>query len=125
MYNKNMSLRVFVANKESAHAPEAKNDYSDEEECYGAKSKSRLIDKIGGKEIYLEADDSQGDEDGYDRLLRYVWLGDELVNQSIIIDGNAREYMHKDEYKYRENFIKAQKLAHDNLAGLWGECAGR
>ncbi|MCQ2571119.1 MAG: thermonuclease family protein [Candidatus Saccharibacteria bacterium] len=103
-------------------APEAKNAYNEKSDCYGDKAKSFLIDRIGGKEVYLEADPSQDDTDSYDRLLRYVWLGDELVNQSLLIEGNAREYTYRVEYRYRDYFTKAQKYAHDNLAGLWGAC---
>lgn len=103
-------------------APEAKNAYNEKSDCYGEKAKSFLIDRIGGKEVYLEADSSQDDTDSYGRLLRYVWLGDELVNQSLLIEGNAREYTYRTEYRYRDYFTKAQKYAHDNLAGLWGAC---
>lgn len=103
-------------------APEAKNAYNGKSDCYGENAKSFLIDRIGGKEVYLEADPSQDDTDSYGRLLRYVWLGDELVNQSLLIEGNAREYTYRTEYRYRDYFTKAQKYAHDNLAGLWGAC---
>lgn len=103
-------------------APEAKNAYNEKSDCYGEEAKTFLINRIGGKEVYLEADPSQDDTDSYGRLLRYVWLGDELVNQSLLIEGNAREYTYRTEYRYRDNFTKAQKYAHDNLAGLWGAC---
>lgn len=105
-------------------APEVKSDYVETSECFGEDSKSYLINRIGGKEIYLEADDTQGDKDRYGRLLRYVWLDDELINQSILQNGYAKEYTYGTNYKYHDYFAQAQAQARTNSVGLWSKCQG-
>lgn len=103
-------------------APEIKSSYR-EAGCYGEQAKNYLIDKIRDKEIYLEYDETQGEVDVYDRLLRYVWIDDELVNLSLIADGYAQEWTFKNEYKYKNEFDQAQANAKKDGLGLWTTCA--
>lgn len=49
-----------------------------------AEARGFLRSKIEGHEIRLESDSTMKDRDRFGRLLRYVWLGNELVNASII-----------------------------------------
>ena len=104
-------------------APAIKNDYGQETQCYGNESKSYLINLIGGKEIYLEKDDSQDNVDYYGRLLRYVWYEDQLVNQDLLLNGYAREFTFEKEYKYHSVFAKSQDKARADSVGLWSKCS--
>jgi micrococcal nuclease len=45
--------------------------------------------KIEGREIRLERDKNFKNRDGFGRLLRYVWLDDELINASVIRAGHS------------------------------------
>ena len=73
----------------------------------------------------LESDSTQGDKDKYSRLLRYIFLEDGTnFNKMMISDGYAFEYTYQSNpYKYRDEFILAQKEARENQRGLWSPSA--
>src|SRR3989344_2355810 len=54
-------------------------------ECYYDEAKDELENLILNKEVYLEKDIS--DRDKYDRLLRYIYINDLLVNSYLIQNG--------------------------------------
>src|SRR3989338_3280538 len=63
------------------------------------------------------------DRDKYSRLLRYVWLGDMLINQTLVEQGFAKSYSYPPDVKYQDRFVEAEKQARDNKLGLWTACA--
>ena len=91
-------------------------------ECYGPEASARTKELLTDKVIRLEADDSQDNEDKYHRLLRYVFLDEVNVNESLVRDGYAREYTYRHAYKYQKEFRADQKDAKKNKRGLWGAC---
>ena len=56
-------------------------------ECYGQEATQRNEELVEGTYIHLEMD--QTNRDVYDRLLRYVFIGDILVNAELIREGCA------------------------------------
>lgn len=90
-----------------------------EVECYGKEASNKLKEIIGGKQVYLEIDDSQSNKDRYGRLLRYVYLNSILVNEQLIREGYAYEYTYGKPYKYQQQFRTAQEEAQNIGIGLW------
>ena len=89
-------------------------------QCFGREASNRLKELIDGKTVYLESDDSQGNTDKYDRLLRYINLKDgSNVNKKMIAGGYAFEYTYNTPYKYQTEFKQAEKDARTNKEGLW------
>lgn len=89
-------------------------------ECFGVEASNKAKTLLIGKKVSLESDDSQGELDKYNRLLRYVFLEDGTnINLLMIKEGYAHEYTYNLPYKYQTEFKNAQKQAEANKAGLW------
>ena len=62
------------------------------------------------------------DRDKYKRLLRYIWLGDTLINQELVAQGYAKSYSYPPDIKYQDRFVAAEKKAREDKLGLWTAC---
>lgn len=96
-------------------------------QCFGREASQRMRDLVGGKNVRIEQDPSQGERDKYGRLLLYIYLEDGTnVAYRMIADGFGHEYTYKIPYKYQSQFKAAQKDAENNKRGLWADstCAG-
>ena len=96
-------------------------------ECMGFEASEAAKRSLEGRGVILEADQTQGDRDKYDRLIRYVILEDGTnFNKKMILDGLAYEYTYNTPYKYQAEFKQAQITAQANKVGLWadGVCDG-
>jgi len=73
------------------------------------------------REISLVIDGKAGEKDVYGRDLLYVYLPDgSLYNEKLLKDGLAREFNPENkDYKYKNDFLKAQEQAKANGAGIW------
>ncbi len=97
-------------------------------ECFGREASAKANELLAGQIVRLEADPSQGEQDRYGRLLRYVWLPDgRLVNLELIRQGYAFEYTYDRPYKYQAVFKEAERDARAQQRGLWAPatCNGR
>lgn len=91
-------------------------------ECFGKEASNRNKELVFGKTVMLEQDVSNRDK--YGRLLRYVWLGDTMINEALVKDGYAQVSTYPPDVKYKDRFVAAQQDAQKNDAGLWGaNCA--
>ncbi|MFC1727573.1 thermonuclease family protein [Patescibacteria group bacterium] len=54
------------------------------------------------------------------RLLRYVWVGDQMVNELLVREGFAMSSSYPPDIKYQEQFVEAQRNAREESKGLWG-----
>jgi micrococcal nuclease len=70
-----------------------------------------LTNLIKNQFVRLEYDESQQSVDSYGRLLAYVYLGDTLVNEKILLDGYAKEYTYKTDYQQQSSFQSAEAQA--------------
>ena len=114
-YN-NVSERVRligVDTPESVHPDVAKNT------AFGKMSTEFTTEYLIGKEITLEFDVSQRDH--YGRFLVYVWIGDELYNETLVKAGYAMVSTYPPNIKYVERFTAAQTQARAAKAGLWAD----
>jgi micrococcal nuclease len=88
-------------------------------ECLGRQASDYNRDLVEGETVGLEKDVSEVDEFG--RLLRYVWLGNEMVNGRLVREGFAQVTTHPPDVKYAEMFVALQAEARGAGRGLWGE----
>lgn len=110
-------------------APEIEND-DDLPECFAAESTENLRNLLSeGTVVYLERDEE--DKDGKDRLWRYVWARNDLVqslvflvNETQVAGGFAIDRDEETNTKYEERIAVAQAKAKAANAGLWGVCGG-
>lgn len=86
-------------------------------QCYGKEASLKTEELIEGKEIRLEKDVSE--KDRYNRLLRYVYVGDVFVNEYLVREGYATSSSYSPDIKYQDKFVEAQKLAQEENKGLW------
>ncbi|MDO5695656.1 MAG: thermonuclease family protein [Eubacteriales bacterium] len=80
-------------------------------------TKSRLSNRT----VQLEFDAQERDK--YGRLLAYVWLDDELFNETLLKKGYARVYTFPPNVKYTERFERVQRKARESATGFWSGTA--
>lgn len=102
--------------------PEIAHSAGEEAECYGEEAKARNEVLLAAGEVILWADAE--DRDTYGRLLRYVYVGDVFVNQSLIEEGYAEAIAIKPNVSWYATFRQSEKNARDEKRGLWSSCAG-
>jgi micrococcal nuclease len=68
--------------------------------------------------VHLEFDPTQQKTDSYKRRLNYVYLDGELINETMLANGYAKEYTFKVPYQMRDQFLSAQQDAQDGQLGL-------
>lgn len=85
--------------------------------CYGKEASDRNTQLVEGKYVELEKDISE--KDRYGRLLRYIWLGDTLINELLVREGYAHSSSYPPDIKYQNRFVEAQRLAREERKGLW------
>lgn len=93
-------------------------------ECYGQEASARAHELLDNQIVTLEGDETQGERDKYDRLLRYVFLsnGSDFGKQ-MISEGYAYEYTYSAPYKYQQDYKTSQSDAENAKRGLWADGA--
>jgi len=74
---------------------------------------------VEGKEVRLVKDVSERDH--YDRLLRYVYVGNVFVNARLVEDGNARAKDYPPDSKHAAEFAELEQQAKAARKGCWVE----
>ncbi|MFZ2303464.1 MAG: thermonuclease family protein [Minisyncoccia bacterium] len=92
-------------------------------QCFGEEASEFTRSILVNQVVRLESDASQDDRDKYGRLLRYVFLGDTLINKELISLGYGHEYTYRRVYKYQKEFKDAEMSARNSQEGLWSESA--
>jgi len=90
--------------------------------CFGREASQRNRELVAERTVGLEKDVSETDHFG--RLLRYVWLGDEMVNAVLVREGYAVSSTYPPDVKYQDLFLSLQREAQEADRGLWSACAG-
>ena len=88
-------------------------------EHYGAEAAAKNRELVEGKVVLLESD--QTDRDRYDRLLRYVYVGDVFVNAELVRLGYARAVAYPPDTRYQEILARAEEEAKGAERGLWSD----
>jgi micrococcal nuclease len=87
-------------------------------EPFGLEVATKNEELVGGKVVELEKDVSETDK--YGRLLRYVWVGDLMVNAELVRLGYAQVSTYPPDVKYQDLFLQLQQEAREAGRGLWG-----
>jgi endonuclease YncB( thermonuclease family) len=72
---------------------------------------------VEGKIVQLEKDVSETDR--YGRLLRYVYVGDTMVNAELVRQVYAQVYTYPPDVKYSKRFLDLQRQAREAKRGCW------
>lgn len=89
-------------------------------QCFGIEASKKNKEFVEGKMVRLEKDIT--DRDKYSRLLRYIWVGDTLINEALVAQGFAKSYSYPPDVKYQDRFVAAEKKAREDKLGLWTAC---
>lgn len=72
---------------------------------------------VGGREVELVRGQIDTDQQG--NLLRYVYVGGELVNKTIIANGYATVSEFPSTFKFQTDFLIAEENARSDQRGVW------
>ena len=86
-------------------------------EFYGPEASARNRELVEGKTVRMELDVSSTDR--CDRLLRYVYVNDEMVNATLISGGFAVASAFPPDTKFADRFENIQMQAMENRRGVW------
>lgn len=85
-------------------------------EYFGKQASAFLSSQLTGQSVTLEFDDNKIDK--YGRVLAYVFVGDEMINRTIISQGYGYAYT-RFPFIYLEDFVSLQDAAKAAGLGLW------
>ncbi len=88
-------------------------------EDYGIEAWEANRRLVGGKEVRLERDVTEKDK--YGRLLRYVYVGDVLVNAELVRQGLAEAKAYPPDIKYQDYLEKLEAEARLAGRGMWAK----
>lgn len=91
-------------------------------ECYWEEAWSYLESLLSWGYVELEFDETQWKYDKYDRLLAYVFVNWENINEKMIGEWYWWEYTYNKAYKYQKEFKQAETKAKNNKKWLWNKC---
>ena len=102
---------LLINTPEIAHGAQAA-------QCGGSEAKAYVESRLPkGAPVRLER--GKRDKDVYGRSLRYVWLGDELLDETLVRLGYAERYRDAEDHTYEARIIAAEKLAKAEGVGIW------
>lgn len=96
--------------------PELERD-GEPAEWMGPEARDRNEMLVAGKNVFLEKDVSETDR--YGRLLRYVWVGDTMINGELVRQGYAQAITYPPDVKYQTWLRQLQDEAREDGRGLW------
>lgn len=89
-------------------------------DCFAAEAKKKAEGLLMNKDVVLEKDVSETDR--YGRLLRYVYLDGEMINDKLVKEGYAKMATFPPDVKNAKVFLASEKFARENQSGLWQAC---
>ncbi len=89
------------------------------DECYSDEPLDFLIEHVKNKEVAIESVAI----DQFNRTLANVWIGEELINLTLVTQGLAIAQTPDEENPYGELMTSAEEKAFDESAGLWSPTA--
>jgi endonuclease YncB( thermonuclease family) len=84
---------------------------------FGPEASDYLTELLTGQKVKLETDVSERDQ--YGRILAYVYLGEEMVNEMLIAEGLARVAVYLPDVKYVDQFRVIETKAKSAKLGIW------
>lgn len=99
-------------------APETRHPDMRGPQPLGVEAAARLALLVEGRAVALERDAQ--DADHYGRLLRHVWVGEELVAERLLAEGLARSLILPPSQGHAARLRAAESAAREGRRGLWG-----
>lgn len=90
-------------------------------ECFARSAFDRNRALVVNKFVTLETDVSETDR--YGRMLRYVYVGETMINEQLVKEGYANASSYPPDVKYQDRLRAAEQLARTNGSGLWSSCS--
>lgn len=93
-------------------------------ECFGREASAATAALLTGERVKLVKDVEE--RDGFDRLLRYVYLGAELTNARLVANGYAHAYTYPPNVRHADLLVDLERQAREGARGLWSPrtCSG-
>lgn len=93
-------------------------------ECFGKEAARAAQVLLEGQEVTLVKDVEE--RDGFERLLRYVYLGDEMANARLVVNGYASAFTFPPNVRHAQLFVGLERTAREGNRGLWSpaSCSG-
>jgi len=89
---------------------------------YGKEASNFAKENLKNAEIIkLEFEEKTPTKDKYNRLLAWIWVDDELLQEEIMLNGLGRTFMLGVNYKYADILELAEQKARENKIGLWSD----
>lgn len=94
-------------------------------ECFGREASAAAKEFLDGEEVILVKDVEERDD--FDRLLRYVYVGDEMANARLVANGYATAFTYPPNVRHADLFVALEREARRNKKGLWSPdtCNGK
>ena len=86
-------------------------------ECFGREAAAATAALLDGTTIKLVKDVEE--RDGFDRLLRYAYLGAELANARLVVNGYAHAYTYPPNVRWSRLLVSLEDDARLDARGLW------
>lgn len=90
-------------------------------ECFGKEASAATEALLEDTDVRLVKDVEETDR--YDRLLRYVYIGDEMANARLVANGYAFAYTYPPSVRHSDLFIQLEREAREYDRGLWASDA--
>lgn len=108
----------------SVDTPEIKHG-SNDAEAYGEEAKEYTCNALkSAKSIKLQYDPKSDKTDKYDRVLAWVFVDDELLQEKLIREGLAEVKYVNGDYLYVSDLKLLQMSAQDSKKGIWSIVSG-
>lgn len=103
--------------------PEVRKPHTPVQPCGPQASERTRALAPAGTAVRLEYDPTQDHTDRYGRALAYVWIGDVMLNHTLVAEGWARTYVYNHQPgRHADALAAAQRDAQAARAGVWGQC---
>jgi micrococcal nuclease len=94
-------------------------DTPERDDCMYVTATEQMRALVGGRTVKLVRDVSETDR--YGRLLRYVYVGSEFVNATMVSDGFASAATYPPDVAHALEFVALERTARLAKRGLWSE----
>jgi micrococcal nuclease len=88
--------------------------------CFAKAAARYTTARLEGEHVRLTFDVERIDR--YGRTLAYVWIGEELFNETLVREGYAFVTTYPPNVKHEQRFLRAQRDAREHERGVWGRC---
>jgi micrococcal nuclease len=92
-------------------------------ECFGHEAAAATEALLEGRQIRMVVDVEESDR--YERLLRYIYIGSEMANARLVVNGYAHAYTYPPNVRHADLLVALEKAARVRDLGLWrpGACS--